>query len=148
MRINRVFTDRLAACNIEFKGIKHRGEPAKPNQDLLLTIVEEAVSAAFEIDVNQLHQPTRGRARIALARQVTMYLAHVTCAISLTKVGALLDRDRTTVAHACQVIETRRDDPQFDRAIELLEHTVTRLCQTHLGRGAGDNSPIHFHPNA
>jgi hypothetical protein len=38
----------------------------------------------------------------------------------------LLERDRTTVAHACQVVEERRDDPRFDRVIELLER-VTKV---------------------
>ena len=33
----------------------------------------------------------------------------------------LFARDRTTVAHACCVIENRRDNAAFDRTIDLLE---------------------------
>jgi chromosomal replication initiation ATPase DnaA len=50
-----------------------------------------------------------------------MYLAHVACGLSLTEVGRLFARDRTTVAHACGLIEDRRDDAAFDRALELIE---------------------------
>jgi hypothetical protein len=31
------------------------------------------------------------------------------------------------VAHACGVIEDRRDDPMFDRALDLLEWVVPAL---------------------
>lgn len=64
---------------------------------------------------------------MALARQTAMYLAHVACELSLTEVGLLFDRDRTTVAHACGVIEDRRDDRVFDRVIDLLERAVRAL---------------------
>jgi hypothetical protein len=35
-------------------------------------------------------------------------------------VGRIFERDRTTVAHACGVVEDRRDDANFDRALEAL----------------------------
>ena len=63
----------------------------------------------------------------ALARQTAMYLAHVACTMKLTQVGEMFDRDRTTVAHACTVIENRRDDVNFDRAMALLEEVVCGL---------------------
>jgi chromosomal replication initiation ATPase DnaA len=56
-----------------------------------------------------------------------MYLAHIACGLSLTEVGELFERDRTTVAHACEVIEQRRDDANFDAALELLEGIVRIL---------------------
>ena len=56
-----------------------------------------------------------------------MYLAHVGCGLSLTEVGRLFARDRTTVAHACGLIEDRREEPGFDRALELLEGVVRLL---------------------
>jgi chromosomal replication initiation ATPase DnaA len=75
-----------------------------------------------------LRGSTRGRAKVALARQVAMYLAHVGCGLSLTETGRLFGRDRTTVAHACGVIEDRRDDPLFDRALDLLEWALPSLA--------------------
>lgn len=63
-----------------------------------------------------------------------MYIAHVGCGLSLTQTGRLFDRDRTTVAHACGVIEDRRDDPMFDRVLDLLEWAVPVLAERPLSR--------------
>jgi chromosomal replication initiation ATPase DnaA len=89
--------------------------------------IEQAVVQVFGVAYDDLHGLTRGRAKVALARQVAMYLAHVACGLSLTDTGRLFNRDRTTVAHACGVIEDRRDDPMFDRALDLLEWVVPAL---------------------
>jgi chromosomal replication initiation ATPase DnaA len=90
--------------------------------------IEHAVTQVFGIAGHDLRHATRGRAKVALARQVAMYLAHVGCGLSLTETGRLFDRDRTTVAHACGIIEDRRDDPLFDRALDLLEWAVPALA--------------------
>lgn len=57
-----------------------------------------------------------------------MYLAHVACGLTMSDTGRLFGRDRTTVAHACGVIEDKRDDPLFDRALDLLEWSVPALA--------------------
>jgi chromosomal replication initiation ATPase DnaA len=56
-----------------------------------------------------------------------MYLAHVVCGLSLTEVGALFARDRTTVAYACGVVEDKRDDPELDSRLDHLERAVSSL---------------------
>jgi chromosomal replication initiation ATPase DnaA len=88
--------------------------------------IDPAVAAVFEVEIADLRAPTRRSPRTAFARQVAMYLAHVVCGLSLTEVGALFARDRTTVAHACGIVEDRRDDLELDRRIEHLERAVTR----------------------
>ena len=75
-------------------------------------------------EVLALAGPVRGGAPIALARQVAMYLAHVGCALTLTEAARLYHRDRTTAAYACFIVEERRENPLFDRVIELLEQTA------------------------
>ncbi len=90
--------------------------------------IEQAVVQVFGVGREDLRRLSRGRARVALARQVAMYLAHVACGLTLTDTGKLFGRDRTTVAHACGVIEDRRDDPLFDRALDLLEWAVPALA--------------------
>lgn len=90
-------------------------------------VIEQAVAAVFGVQLGELRARTRRKARTALARQVAMYLAHVTCGLSLTEVGILFGRDRTTVGHACGIIEDRRDDPSFDRSLEHLERAIARL---------------------
>lgn len=86
--------------------------------------IELAVMSVFGVDHQSLERVSRGVARVALARQVAMYLAHVGCGLSMTAAGRLFSRDRTTVSHACLIVEDRRDDPMFDRALDLLEWAV------------------------
>jgi chromosomal replication initiation ATPase DnaA len=88
------------------------------------SIVELSVSRVFGISPDHLGSVTRGRARVALARQIAMYLSHVAFRVSLTDVGRIFGRDRTTVSHACAVVEDLRDDPRFDRILDLLERIV------------------------
>jgi chromosomal replication initiation ATPase DnaA len=71
---------------------------------------------------------------VASARQVGMYLAHVACGLPLTEVGRLFGRHRRTVAHACAVVEDRRDDPEFDRAIAVMEFALTANAKRPAGR--------------
>ena len=95
-------------------------------------LIEQTVAQVFGVAHCDLKLTTRGRANVALARQVAMYLAHVTCHLSLTEVGDLFNRDRTTVAHACGLVEDRRDDLTFDRVLELLEWIIdARLPANH-----------------
>lgn len=86
--------------------------------------IEIAVSQVFGIAHGTLNLETRGCAHAARARQVAMYLAHVACGLTMTDAGRLFSRDRSTVSHACGVIEDRRDDINFNHALDLLERVV------------------------
>lgn len=77
-----------------------------------------AVSGASPMDVAS---PRRGRASVARARHLAIYLQHVVFGASLTACGASFGRDRTSARHACARIEDERDDPRFDVAIARLE---------------------------
>lgn len=88
-------------------------------------VVEETVAQVFGVGRAEFGRPSRGKAPSARARQVAMYLAHVSLGLTMNDVGKLFGRDRTTVAHACGVVEDRRDDPIFDRTLELMEWVVT-----------------------
>ena len=66
----------------------------------------------------------RGNAQVAFTRQVAMYLTHVAFGMSLLRVGFAFARDRSTIAHACHLIEDRRDDPVFDDLLDQLEATL------------------------
>lgn len=113
-----------------------RDEPQRVRQARLA--IDFAISNVFGIEAGALWRATRGVRDIASARQVAMYLAHVACGMTLTEVGAMFGRDRTTVAHGCLKVEIRRDDPMFDRALDVLgwalptlvTRAVTR-CQAH-----------------
>tara|TARA_R110002072_G_scaffold206513_1_gene364245 strand:- start:1185 stop:1535 length:351 start_codon:yes stop_codon:yes gene_type:complete len=84
-------------------------------------LVREAVAYAFNVSPDEMTAPTRRSSSVAFARQVAMYLAHVSFELSLTRVAESFGRDRTTAAHACHVVEDRRDDPEFDERLDQLE---------------------------
>ncbi len=86
--------------------------------------IETLVSAALGIRLAELRARTRGRAAAAFARQTAMYLAHVHFGLSLSQVGRVFGRDRTTVAHACARVEDFRDDPKVDRILACLESVL------------------------
>ena len=96
---------------------------AKPNAatEELCRLIEAAVAASFSIPCDELQAPTRGAPMTAFARQCAMYLAHVVLGLGPSAVGLLFGRDRTTVAHACRVIEERRDEPAVDNLLHALE---------------------------
>jgi hypothetical protein len=96
------------------------GAPLLTHQHLR-RILESLVVPTFAVGPAALWARTRGSPRAALARQVAMYLAHVGMGLSLSEVGRLFARDRSTVAHACGVVEVWRDCAPFDRALDLLE---------------------------
>ena len=102
--------------------------------------VEQSVAFVFGVDVGELRRPTRGPAAAAFARQVAMYLVHVGCGLSLTETGRLFERDRTTVAHACGVVEDRRDDRALDQALDWLERAARHLAAAEPGMWRPDRS--------
>jgi chromosomal replication initiation ATPase DnaA len=67
----------------------------------------------------------RGRpANVARARQLAMYLLHVSLRRTMHDTGRMLGRDRTTAKHACARIEERREDPRFDAQVCRLEALI------------------------
>jgi hypothetical protein len=67
------------------------------------------------------------RARAARARSASAGRAPA-------KVGTLFARDRTTAAHACSVVEDRRDDPDLDGRLGHLERAVASLIDALFSR--------------
>ncbi len=70
----------------------------------------------------------RDRRRFAChVRQIAMYVCHVSLQVSLSDIGQAFGRDRTTVGHACHVVEDRRDDPAFDDFVSTVERLVSTV---------------------
>lgn len=105
-------------------------------------VIECIVTHAFVIGAVELWGVTRGNPQVAFARQVGMYLAHVAFGLSFTEVGHLFARDRTTVAHACQLVEDRRDDRGFDRSVELMESAAHLLRPPAAGATLSDTGRL------
>jgi hypothetical protein len=98
------------------------------------------VARDFGLEPAVLFAPTRGSPGAAFARQVAMYLAHTGFALSLEAIARAFGRDRSTVSHACHVVEDGRDDVSLDwrlTALELfcLTGSETFLRATHMAPG-------------
>ncbi|MBN9444923.1 MAG: chromosomal replication initiator DnaA [Bosea sp.] len=90
-------------------------------------LAESAVAAAAGVASPAIRARSRGRKPVANARQRAMYLAHVTFGLSLTRVGACFGRDRTTVRHACALVEDSRDDPRCELGLDMLEEALLAI---------------------
>ncbi len=91
--------------------------------------VIDLIAAIFGVDGRDLRKPTRCGIQVGRIRQVAMYVAHVTLQLTLTEVGIVFGRDRTTATHACHRIEDLRDDPDFDALMDRVERTVARTLR-------------------
>lgn len=78
------------------------------------------------VEVADLVRSSRGPAHIAAARQLAMYLINVKLGRTMTEIGALFGRDRTTVSHACRLIEDRREGA-FEQQVAGLEQAIDAL---------------------
>ena len=97
--------------------------PARGNCDLLML----AVAAAFSVPAAEIRAASRRSPKVAFARQCAMYLAHVVFSLTLTDVGLAFGRDRTTAAHACALVESRREQPEIEALLDSLERVCVSL---------------------
>jgi hypothetical protein len=112
----------MALCgNLEIPKARCGRHPAMPPFHALCAVAEAAVAATFAVHPAALQSKSRGSYVVAFARQAAMYLAHVAFSLSYSEVGRAFGRDRTTAAHACRLIEERRDDPAVDALLAALE---------------------------
>ena len=86
---------------------------------------------ALGVSADEILMAGRGTPGISFARQVAMYLSHVALGMSLARVARAFNRDRSTVAHGCHIVEDRRDDPDFDTWIEQLENGLRSVIPLH-----------------
>jgi len=92
-------------------------EADRASAELTMAVVSYATGVEYAL----IAAATRGAQPVAFARQLSMYLLHVVFELSLARVAAAFERDRSTVGHACHLIEDRREDRQFDAWIASLE---------------------------
>jgi chromosomal replication initiation ATPase DnaA len=107
---------------------RRRAERAIELCDSLIDIT----SALFGIPSKELRQTGRPCLEVARIRQLAMYVAHVTLRLSMKEVGVGFGRDRTTVLHACHLIEDLRDDVEFDRMVVMTERIASAAFRNRL----------------
>jgi hypothetical protein len=83
-----------------------------------------SVSVLYGIGLKDLTCRTRGKAKASRARQVAMYVMHTSLSMTYQEVADFFNRDRTTVSHACAMVEDARDRKETDSEISVLETLV------------------------
>ena len=109
---------------------------AKRRDEAALEICEcliDIAAALFSVSSKELRRPGRTAVPVSRVRQIAMYVAHVVLRLTMGEVGEGFGRDRTTVLHACQVIEDMRDDPEFDRVVLMIERVAFAAFRSRLG---------------
>lgn len=86
--------------------------------------VLDLTAALFNVCGKELRGPGRSSKEVSRVRQIAMYVTHVVLRLSMAEVGVGFGRDRTTVLHACHLIEDLRDEPEFDNIVSMTERVV------------------------
>jgi len=81
----------------------------------------DIAAALFSLPGRELRRGGRTASDISRVRQIAMYVAHVALGMTMREVGLGFGRDRTTVLHACHLVEDMRDDAEFDRIVAVFE---------------------------
>lgn len=82
------------------------------------------VAYALGLKAEVVLSEERGNPVHARARHIAMYLTHTACGMSLARVARAFGRDRSTISHACRIIEDYREDADFDIWIEQLSSGI------------------------
>jgi chromosomal replication initiation ATPase DnaA len=80
-------------------------------------------SSALGTSLDAVLTGNRGM-KVIFTRQVALYLAAAVFGMSYGRVAAAFSCDPSTVAHACRVIEAKREEPGFDRWLDTLEQAA------------------------
>lgn len=85
------------------------------------------LSVFFQVSLKELRSAERGNNHVARIRQFGMYIAHTMFGLSMSEVANAFGRERTTVKHACHLIEDMRENEKFDRNVSDFEYLVRSL---------------------
>ena len=111
-------------------------------QDWFAFTARRVVATYYRLSERELAAATRARAEVAFARQVAMYLAHTCYRLSYQEVADAFGRERTTVAHACGVVEDRRDEGSaFEDQLEVLEERLRGIAKLATGHPTAITPP-------
>lgn len=93
----------------------------------------DITAALFNVSSKEMRRPGRTSQDVARVRQIAMYVTHVILRVSMREVGRGFGRDRTTVVHACHLIEDMREDPDFDQVVVMTERVAMAAFRDRLG---------------
>ena len=101
------------------------GLPPEFRRDRLhAAYITSLVALAVDLPAREIAAHTRKTQSVTRARQLAIYLAHVTLSWPLSRAAFAFGRDRTTAGSAVRTVEDLRDDPEMDARIAALEACV------------------------
>jgi chromosomal replication initiator protein len=97
---------------------------------LFIGDVECGVSRRLSVSITDLRSRKR-TARVAMARQVVMYLAYELMHESYPAIGRMMGRDHATIIHGHEVTKGRMlDNREFRKLVESISLTITAGTDT------------------
>ncbi len=100
--------------------------PLTPERRLLCMIVRQLAEELLRVTgLEHDHEP--GRRATSHVRQVAMYVCHVAYSMPMSEVAQAFGRDRSTVGHACRMVEDRRDDRAYDTFVAIVERMASAI---------------------
>jgi chromosomal replication initiation ATPase DnaA len=93
----------------------------------------DITAALFNVSSKELRSSGRGSLGVSRVRHIAMYVAHVALRLPMRDVGRGFGRDRTTVVHACHLVEDLRDDEDFDRMVAMTERVALAAFSSRAG---------------
>ncbi|MGC4410296.1 chromosomal replication initiator DnaA [Rhizobium rosettiformans] len=100
--------------------------PLTPERRLLCMIVRQLTEELLRATGLE-HDQEPGRRATSHVRQVAMYVCHVVYSMPMGEVAQAFGRDRTTVGHACRMVEDRRDDRAYDTFVAIVERMASAV---------------------
>lgn len=111
-------------------GLAHRDRPdpaaLTPERRLLCMIVRQLTEELLRATGLE-HDQDPGRRATSHVRQVAMYVCHVAYSMPMGEVAQAFGRDRSTVGHACRIVEDRRDDRGYDTFVAIVERMASAV---------------------
>jgi hypothetical protein len=108
----------------------HLASPAGMSPVQACGIVRHLVDELLMLIGDRVQMRRDRRRALCHIRQIAMYVCHVSLGMPQSEIGEAFGRDRTTVGHACGVVEERRENAAFDDFVS----TVERIANTVFGR--------------
>ena len=110
------FTIDLETAKEDIKDLVLTDEKQKLTNDFIINVIIEH----YGITLEQITSRNRNK-KLANVRQICMYMCRTYTNSSYEEIGKLLNKDRTTIMHGCEKIETEMiSDAQLKRDIEIL----------------------------
>lgn len=88
--------------------------------------VASIVARERKIPMARIQAPYQRKTHVARARREAVYLTHVACGMSLAQVGEAAGVSRWAILKSVRQVEDHRDDPVYDRFLDLLTTEIAR----------------------